>query len=77
MKTVYEYIKFWRTDHIAAGKECWECINKKSNSPLCAIGYYKPWHQWVMLKLADDAVFNNQCLLDIADFLDQLNEKKK
>ena len=72
MKTRYKFINFTQ---VAPGQKTailWICHNNRDNHVLGAIEFYKPWKQHV-IDFRENAVFNNQCLLDIADFLKQLN----
>ncbi len=75
MRTEYKYIKFTfvdSNDHKKGG----DCLNKKSTTVLGYWQYYKPWKQYV-IEFLEDCVFNETCLRDIADFLNQLNKKPK
>ena len=56
---------------------CYVIRNKKSRDWLGDIEYYKPWKQYCVTCFYSGAVFNNQCLRDIADFLDELNKKAR
>ncbi len=71
LKTKYKYIHFDETV-----KGTWYCYNNSSEGDLGRATYYKRWKQWVM-EFEGDMVFNNQCLIDIADFLTQLNKNRK
>jgi len=69
MKTRYKYIHF---DDV---QDCgWYCYNNRNDDSLGCVTFYPIWKQWV-IDFRPDMVFNNQCLRDIADFLDQLNKK--
>ena len=68
MKTRYKYIHF---DESIEGS--WYCYNNKTEGDLGCATYYESWKQWVM-EFDEGCVFNNQCLRDIIDFLDQLNK---
>ena len=75
LKTRYKYIQF-----VELPKKpldiLWQCLNNRSKEPLGVITFYKPWKQHV-IQFNDGCVFNNQCLKDIADFLEQLNKRPK
>ena len=73
MKTQYKYIHF-EIDAIENGE--WVIYNNKTTDILGYVNYYGPWKQWTA-EFQKDYVFNTQCLLDIADFLGQLNKGKK
>lgn len=72
MKTRYKYIEFQQDEKT---KE-WNCNNIKGGDWLGMVWYYKEWKQWVFCDINDDAIFSTDCLLDIADFLKQLNGAK-
>lgn len=72
MKTQYRFIEFVPHE---TWKGTWTIKNRKSGDTLGYVGYYKQWKQHVS-QLMQSAVFNNLCLCDIADFLDQLNAEK-
>ncbi len=78
MKTKYKFIYFNQikmTDGIE-----WAIISNKAHVNgvvddkhlMGGISYYTPWKQYVA-EFRDGFVFNNECLLDVADFLSQLN----
>ena len=69
MKTHYKYIHFGE-DQSDGG--C-ACFNNRSNKKLGDLDYYEQWKQWVFMPEMN-TVYNVECLLDIADFLKQLNE---
>ncbi len=71
LKLKYKFIGFYET---VPGK--WICYNNKSNAQLGYITLYEPWNQYV-IEFNQDAVFNNQCLNDISNFLTQINKKAK
>jgi len=74
MKTEYKYIKFVPTTLTGH----WNCLNRKSESTLGAVSYYRPWRQFVYEpNELGDIIFNSSCLRDIAHFLDQLNAQKQ
>lgn len=50
--------------------------NIKTGAAMGAVSYYAPWKQFV-IEFVEDCVFNNQCLKDITDFLEQLNREQK
>ena len=69
MKTKYKYIHFEEVGEVAG----WLCLNNKSNDLLGTVTYYTQWQQYV-IQFERECIFNNQCLLDIADFLKQLKK---
>lgn len=49
-------------------------LNKKSGYPLGKIEYYTNWKQFVFSAVSD-AVFNDQCLMDIVLKIKELNQR--
>ena len=72
MKTKYKHIQFEKAPPGLGW--IWSCYNNKTNELLGDIDYYKSWRQYV-IEFQSGCVFNNQCLRDIADFLDQINKE--
>lgn len=70
MRTVYKYIHFTQD-----GRD-WVCRNSKNNTLLGEVIFYSRWKQHIIM-FEPDCVFNTTCLLDIADFLKQLNKEEK
>ena len=74
MKTKYKHIHF---EKASLGLGCiWECWNNKAGQLLGVIPKQKVWRQYVF-EPQSDCIFNNGCLRDIADFLDQININKE
>ena len=69
LKLKYKYIHFQR-DKQRQG----EWVFRNNEELLGFVSYYKQWNQYVA-EFLEDRVFNNQCLKDIADFLEQLNRR--
>lgn len=79
MKTRYKYIHFEEIPQ-GRGPNVWYCCNNvgiKTDSGLGRVEYYKPWKRFIFGRTDYYAIFSHDCLLDIADFLKQLNEAKK
>jgi hypothetical protein len=55
--------------YIYDGKPLYHILNNKNQGFLGWITYYKPWKQYVFTG-TEKAVFNNACLKDIIDFMD-------
>lgn len=70
MKTKYKFIEFVQCSD--AWGVMWGIVNRKSKNNLGYVEYSNQWKQHVV-EFNEDAIFNNSCLRDIADFLDQLN----
>ncbi len=73
LKTKYKYIHFVK---IKNKETPYFIFSNRSFFYLGAVQYYRPWKCYVV-EFESDRVFNNDCLRDIADFLDQMNEKLK
>ena len=73
VKLKYKYIHFveYKRESIA-----YTMHNTKSGEAMGAVSYYPQWRQSVV-EFVENCVFNNQCLKDIADFLEQLNRRSK
>ena len=63
------------------GEECFEgqpvyrVYSNKSGKHLAIISFYKPWKQYVF-NSNEECVFNNMCLRDILDFMENHSEIK-
>lgn len=53
----------------------WLCRNNQSGAVLVKLHYYPQWKQHVA-EFDKDAVFSEDCLTDVADFMRELNEAK-
>jgi hypothetical protein len=73
MKTDYKHIYFEKSAVVSI-PQVWLCKNKKSKATLAQLYCYQPWRQYVFAPLRN-AVFNDSCLKDIINFLEQLNKK--
>ena len=74
MKTKYKYIHFVETEELVTNKKVWECRNNRTKDILSDILYYKPWKEYCFAPREQGVIFNSGCLVDIADFIKQLNE---
>ena len=75
MNTKYKHIHFeideyWKTT-LGSEKDVWVCYSNKPTSELGYISWYPAWKQYVV-NFNVDAVFNQNCLVDIIDFIKQL-----
>jgi hypothetical protein len=66
MKTKYKYI------HFTKKLSDWGCFNNKSNTLLGTIEWYPRWNQYCFVPNGKNIIFNSTCLLDIVDFIKQL-----
>ncbi len=73
LKTKYQYIHFVKVkcEHMP-----YTMHSNRSCFVMGTVHYFKPWKKYV-IEPVSDYVFDENCLRDIADFLDQLNEKLK
>ena len=71
MKTRYKFIHFRQ----ARQDGVWFCFNNNNGDSMGVVEFYKRWKQYV-IDFGEGCVFKNQCLKDIADFLEQLNKKE-
>ena len=77
MKTVYQYIEFVDIKHNPK-TTIYSCVNRKSGGVLCYVLYYPAWRQYVMQTDPNHgSVFNNTCLADIQNFIEQCNAELK
>jgi len=71
LKTKYKYISFVKSEH--PGIE-YNCINNKSKAVLAYIFYYKKWKEYCFSQAEQGVIFNDGCLLDLVNFIQQLNK---
>lgn len=69
MKTKYQHIYFEKTK---LKKEPYIMRGNKSHFVMGTIYYHKPWKKYA-IEFGINYVFDENCLRDVADFLDQLN----
>jgi len=66
----YKHIYIKQVDNeLFNGKPVYRIFNNKSTIQLAILSYYKPWKKYVFSS-QDDSVFDNNCLKDIVDFLE-------
>jgi len=73
MKTRYKHIHFDKVTEDFANKPMYYCMNNKTKLWLADVFYYKPLKKYCF-RSYEDAVFDESCLVDITDFLKQLNQ---
>ena len=76
MKTEYKYIRFEQSG-VGSGvgdklTTRWICLNKKHGDRLGMVCWYQAWKQFVFQP--DNADFSASCLVDIIDFMKQLED---
>jgi len=75
MKTLYKYINFILMSD--TGKTTiWTIHNNTNDAMLGKIKWYAPWRQYC-LHTIDNVVFNDGCLSDVINFINQLTESRK
>lgn len=75
MRTEYKYIHFEILEEKPKTK-VWACLNNRTGNELGIVKYYPAWRQYCYYP-ASLTVFNSGCLIDITNFIDQLNEERK
>jgi len=67
----YKYITISQTDtdEMFGKHPVYTIFNNRGHDVLGSLTYYQPWKQYVASFTAR-AVFNNSCLLDILDFME-------
>lgn len=66
----YKYITIEHVNgEVFNGKPVYRIFNNKSRDHLGVISYYKPWKQFVFSS-REECVFNNSCLKDVLDFME-------
>lgn len=76
MKVKYKYIHFVEAsgdNKYVNGKHAYECINNRTKSELAIIFWYAPWKEYCFTQSAQGVIFNNTCLADVQNFIEQLN----
>jgi len=78
MNLIYKFIHFEKAAlSVARHTEIWNCINTKSGFLLGQISYYPNWRKYIFSPGPGPSIFDSECLLDIADFIKNMNEGKK
>ncbi len=71
----YKYIYFELVEEKLKTK-VYSCRNNKSNIELGVIKWHPSWRQYCYFPTVQ-AVYSNDCLLNIIDFINQLKEQKE
>ncbi len=69
MEKIYKYITIKNNGEFN-NKPRYEIVNNKSQKILGILFYYKEWKQYVFTQFEDSIVFNNSCLKDIVNFIE-------
>jgi hypothetical protein len=66
----YKYIIIeQRNEELFERKPVYRIFNKRSKDQIGILSYYKPWKEYVFSS-QPECVFNNTCLHDVIDFLE-------
>lgn len=76
MKTEYQYLTFDKTEKQPVKTSKWNCRNRKSQTILGEIKWHSAWRQYCYFPTVQ-AVYSDDCLKDISDFIKQLKEYHK
>ena len=76
MQTRYEFINFVEVFEKAFTTK-WICRNNETRIELGAVEWYSYWSQYCFTPASTRSVFSAGCLRDIADFIEQLKNKKE
>lgn len=71
MKTKYKYFYFELVSAAVSKKQTWFCISGKTKFLLSIVKWFEEWQQYCCFP-QEDTVFSSDCLVDVADFIDQL-----
>ena len=73
MKTKHKHIYFEKL--VTKGnvpKPTWLCCNNKTDEQLGQLEWHVSWRQYVFAAGSEIVIFSKSCLLDICDFIKQL-----
>ena len=74
----YQYITIQQVnDKLHEGKPFYMITSNRKGSELGLIFYYPPWKQYVFSQSQENILFNNGCLHDIIDYIENVIPKKK
>ena len=66
----YKYIFIeQKNGEMFEGRPVYRIYNNRSKNQLGIISFYKQWKEYVFSS-SDECVFNNSCLRDVLDFMD-------
>jgi len=76
MKTEYEYIRFVLIPEREIKKtKLYHVYNNKGGPPIGLIKWYGSWRQYCFFP-ATQTIYSKGCLLDIINFIEQLNKER-
>ena len=69
----YKYITIKQVgEEMFEGKPVYRIFNNKSKKQIGILSYYKLWKEYVFSS-KEGCVFNNSCLIDVIDFINNIN----
>ena len=68
LKRRYRYIRFEQVGGV------WYCVTNRGDDILGRLSWHRNWHEWE-IETAPGSVFSWECLRDMSNFLQQLNER--
>lgn len=77
LKRKFRYIHFVEASGenvLVNGKPAYECRNNRTKAELAIIFWYLPWKEYCFTQSAQKIIFNNTCLADVQNFIEQLNQ---
>jgi hypothetical protein len=76
MEKRYKYISIKQVnEEMFNNHPVYRIFNNKIGDQIGMISFYKPWKEYVFSSI-EDCVFNNTCLYDVLDFIDNVIKKK-
>lgn len=77
MKTEYKYIKF-KLFECKPLTDVYHCLNNNTDNKIGEVKWYVGWRRYCFFpKGYHSVIFSGDCLIDIADFLKQINKEHK
>lgn len=71
----YKYITIKQVEsELFGGRPVYRIFNNRSKGQIGILSYYKPWKEYVFSS-KEDCVFNDSCLRDVLDFIDNFINK--
>jgi hypothetical protein len=74
-RTMYQFIHFSLIGFDEEMRPCYGCLARADQFRLGEVRWFQRWKQYCFF-CAPETLHSHQCLLDIADFLQQLNHEE-
>jgi hypothetical protein len=72
------YIKFVNTGSSPSGKtKMWAVMNSSGDAWIGSVSWFSPWRKYVFVSSVLNCVFDEKCLVDIAQFVNEETTKHK